>query len=77
MMRYALCHSHRARDKLIQALARPTQAYYSFKIKNSRGIIAIVNSEVDLARSITGVSIMSVNRAVQSKLGKCWSGSML
>ena len=61
-MKYANCQSHRARDKLQDALGRELKDFYwSFvchRQPHVYGIMQIHASEIAMARAITGISIV-------------------
>jgi len=73
-MRFAVCQSHRAREKLKKALYRNTQCYFTMQrhYLRCKGIIAIKSSEVDLARNVKGITVMSEKKAKTINLFKCW-----
>ena len=71
-MHYARCNSHRARERLFAALGRKPDAYYSFRIGDHRGIYLIEETEIILARSVKGVTI--IQKPERYNFMKCWTG---
>lgn len=65
-MHYAQCNSHRARKRLLLALGREPQSYFTmnrdsngrFRLPNHKGIYEIKEDEISLARSVKGISIV-------------------
>lgn len=70
-MIFVRCHSHRARHRLLAALDRDPQAYWTAQRLNHRGIYRVDSNELCIARSIPGIT--RVRNPDQYAFTMCWS----
>ncbi len=69
-MIFVRCHSHRARRRLLSALDRDPQAYWTAHRLNHRGIYRVDVGELQTARDIVGIT--RVRDPDQYDFTACW-----
>jgi len=70
MTTFVKCASHRARERLFNALGRQMVGYWSTTRNTFHGVYAINDSELPKARTVKGITKC---RGDTSDLAKCWT----
>ena len=71
---YAVCGSHRARDKLLRIIGQNIQSYHlAFTVSDMshRGIYPLTKEQIEICKRIKGIRFLPKKKEVD--LSPCWS----